>query len=98
MDKIIFATINENGQLFYLVSKEESLEQNLNVFENPTITKTKVFETEHPSEFFRREVKAIFDNQLNAVAHGFYGETLSAQRIEKFFELAETYKNLEPAQ
>jgi hypothetical protein len=95
MNNIIFAIVNENGNSFYLVSTEENFKQNLNVFENPEIKRQEKIRTDNSSEFFRKDIRQIFDNQLNAISHGFYGETLSEQRIKMLFDLVERYRRLE---
>lgn len=95
MNKIIFAVINENGNSFYLVSAKENLNLNLTVFENPKITRREEVQTEELPGSFRGEVRKIFDNQLNTISHGFYGETLSEQRIELFFQILERLKKTE---
>lgn len=95
MNSIIFAVINENGNSFYLVSAKENLNLNLTVFENPKITREEEVQTEELPESFRGEVRKIFDNQLNTISHGFYGETLSEQRIELFFQILERLKKTE---
>lgn len=95
MNKIIFAIVNENGNSFYLVSAKENLNLNLTVFENPKITREEEVQTEELPESFRGEVRKIFDNQLNTISHGFYGETLSEQRIELFFQILERLKKTE---
>ncbi len=95
MNSIIFDIVNENGNSFYLVSAKENLNLNLTVFENPKITREEEVQTEELPGSFRGEVRKIFDNQLNTISHGFYGETLSEQRIELFFQILERLKKTE---
>ena len=95
MNSIIFDIVNENGNSFYLVSAKENLNLNLTVFENPKITREEEVQTEVLPGSFRGEVRKIFDNQLNTISHGFYGETLSEQRIELFFQILERLKKTE---
>lgn len=95
MNSIIFDIVNENGNSFYLVSAKENLNLNLTVFENPKITRREEVQTEELPGSFRGEVRKIFDNQLNTISHGFYGETLSEQRIELFFQILERLKKTE---
>ena len=95
MNSIIFDIVNENGNSFYLVSAKENLNLNLTVFENPKITREEEVQTEELPGSFRGEVRKIFDNQLNTISHGFYGETLSEQRIELFFFFFERLKKTE---